>query len=82
MELTNLSSPISPHADKKSNLKRPNNSPVVSNSNTKVSPFMIGSRSPSPDGAQTIHNPKPNQVKKNIVISEKWLLKNIKRVSK
>lgn len=64
MELTTLASPMNP--DKKNNLKRPNNSPIVTNgSNNKVSTFMIGSRSPSPDGGQTILNPKPNQVGKN-----------------
>jgi hypothetical protein len=74
MELTTLSSPMSP--DKKNSLKRLNNSPPMTNGNNKVSTFMIGSRSPSPDGAQTLLNPKPNQVGKNINNKVKEKLRN------
>lgn len=68
MELTTLKSPIS--TDKKINLKRANNnSPVISNSNTKVTNFMIAPRPSSPDP----NNPKPNQVgkfmRKNVLIN-------------
>lgn len=79
MELTNLTSPMSP--EKKNNLKRPG----VSNNSNKVSTFVIGSRSPSPDGGQTtMINPKPNQVGKYLSKEVKEKLKNdfyVKQVS-
>lgn len=69
MELTTLTSSSS---DKKINLKKSTNPPVISNSNKN---FMITSRSPSPstDANNILNNPKPNQVgvfmRKNVLIN-------------
>lgn len=60
MELTNLTSTIAPQTEKKNNFKKAS---AVSNSNNKITNFMITSaQSPSPDRNNSMPNPKPNQV--------------------
>lgn len=54
--------------EKRNNFKRTNESPIISNSNSKISNFNVRTSTPSSDeGSHKVMCPKPNQVS-NVVL--------------